>query len=294
MTIVCVLTTSVWSLQLWAAPPRVHAQTPDESAAPEEGDSEEEPGEDAESPAARPAPAPGAQPAPEPEVTPEAEAEPGAEPEATPEAGAEPGAEPEGDPAPAVDADVAPSPEDPKATDEPSPEGEAAEPPLPEFSYPITLGLGGSILSELGFGGLIRARWSDFGAEFSAAVGVEYFINSDSPCSPVLFEFPFRMTASGLIYLGRSESLTYGLRAGVTLNDIYGWGGVIGYRVEVNLTRNLVVEASGGFIIHPEGHDRVRHHLTNKCGQNAKPSVTSEVTNRVWYYNGFGLTVYLF
>jgi hypothetical protein len=149
-------------------------------------------------------------------------------------------------------------------------------------------------LSELGFGGLIRGRLGAWGAELSTSIAPEYFINSGTPCSPVRFEFPFRVTASALVYFGREFGISHSMRAGTIYNVIYGWGGIIGYRTELNITRHLVFEAGTGFIIHPEGHTRVSNLLMSKCGSNANPSVTSELTNRIWLYFGMGLTLYLF
>ena len=156
------------------------------------------------------------------------------------------------------------------------------------------LGLGLTTFSELGFGVLVRARFGDYGMDVVGSVAPEYFINSGTPCSPVRFEFPLRLTVSGLAYFHKEEDLEHGMRLGFIYNTIYEWGAILGYRIEYAFNDYLSFEAGTGVIIHPIGHELVTGHLANACGDAAKPSATSELTNRIWIYFGAGLTLYLF
>lgn len=166
-------------------------------------------------------------------------------------------------------------------------------PPRPE-DLPHHLGVGITVLSEMGYGGHIRGRLGPIALEFSAAMALEYFVTRDTPCPLVVFEFPFRMTGSLIGYIAEDHEISHSVRAGVIWHGIYGWGAIVGYRAEVRLVDWLVLEGGTGVIVMPIGHEHATCAIKARCGPDAKASPTSELTNRAWLYFGLGLTAYLF
>ena len=164
-----------------------------------------------------------------------------------------------------------------------------------DATKPHHLGVGFTVLTALGYGPLIRGRYGPVGLEIAPTLGVEYLFNrGKTACTPVVFEFPWRITVSALGWFSENELLSHAFRIGVTANQLYGWGGMIGYHLELAIFDRLTLDLDTGVIVHPIGHQRVFEHLKDRCGSHVRPSVSSELTNTIWLYTGVGMTLYLF
>ena len=164
-----------------------------------------------------------------------------------------------------------------------------AEPVIP-LGHQRHLGIGGTVWQELGFGAVLRGRYKWIGID--AAVGwVPRFFVVNEPCTEVFVGGDLRGTFSALGYFYETEEVSHGLRAGAAYDQMFGWGGIVGYQSEVALDEHFVFAVGAGFQVFPDGHAAATRRCEGLCGPGTQPEVLPLMGTLQWY---LGMTLFFY
>ncbi len=150
------------------------------------------------------------------------------------------------------------------------------------LSYQRHFGIGASVWRELGWSGVVRARYKWVGAD--AALGfAHYSLIVTNPCPNVLVGGDVRLTVSGLGFVAETAEVSHGFRVGGIYDGFFGFGGMLGYLVEATVTKHFVVSAGAGVQAFPWGHERANRGASALCGVETGGQVVPLTANLHWY-----------
>jgi hypothetical protein len=161
--------------------------------------------------------------------------------------------------------------------------------PGEEITRRFAVGL--TLLKEQGFGVSVRGRFNHFGVEASGGGNPSFFLISGA-CDRLIVRFGGHATLSALFFITEHDKFFQsGIRAAAIWDQVYNFGGMLGYMGELSFTKLIALQIGVGLQIYPLGERRPKEIVQEEC---PGASISLSELNIVQPYFGVNVLFYLF